>query len=280
LIVFEWAEQRLARLLRVPPEPDPPPGAASSLRVFRAAPNFYRLNVATWSVVQGVALFGALALLGVTFGFAHVGVTVNDQSYTLVDLVPLALEQIGAVEAADRELPAAAWVILAAELSAVALILVQAPLTFLAVRLNYRMRWYMVTDRSLRIREGVWSLREMTMTFANIQQLTIDQNIVQRLLGIADLKVRTAGGGSAAGEAGGHDSGSAAMHVAWIRGVDRAHEIRSIILDRLRGLKDAGLGDLDEERGAATSSSESPAVLAAAQLLLEEAKLLRTTVSN
>ena len=53
------------------------------------------------------------------------------------------------------------------------------PLTFALVRLDYELRWYIVTDRSLRIREGVTSLRESTMTFANIQHIAVRQGPLQ-----------------------------------------------------------------------------------------------------
>ena len=63
------------------------------------------------------------------------------------------------------------------------------------MRLDYEQRWYVVTDRSLRLRTGVWSVREMTMSFANLQQITVTQGPLQRLLGLADVRFQSAGGG-------------------------------------------------------------------------------------
>src|SRR5690606_27052136 len=40
------------RALRIPPEPQPPAGAPGSLRVFRAAPAFYRLRLIQWGFRQ------------------------------------------------------------------------------------------------------------------------------------------------------------------------------------------------------------------------------------
>ena len=71
----------------------------------------------------------------------------------------------------------------------------QAALTYFSLRLNYEMRWYKVTDRSLRIRAGVWNVHEMTMTFANVQNISITQGPLERLFGISDVRVETAGGG-------------------------------------------------------------------------------------
>jgi hypothetical protein len=93
----------------------------------------------------------------------------------------------------------------------------------------------------------------MTMTYANIQDISVTQGPLQRLFGIADLKVVTAGGGGG-GEARQHQGTLFDMHTGYFRGVDNAPEIRDLMLDRLRRLRDAGLGDLDDA-GAASSTS-------------------------
>ena len=72
--MFESLQDRMRRFLRVPPEPDPPLGEPSSLRIFRAAPGFLRYRLLAWAWKQiagltgllfGVAFFqGALAKFG------------------------------------------------------------------------------------------------------------------------------------------------------------------------------------------------------------------------
>ena len=143
------------------------------------------------------------------------------------------------------------------------------------------MRWYIVTDRSMRIREGITSIREMTMTYANVQNLTIRQGPLQRLLRISDLRVRTAGGGSdEEGEDNEEKGGS--MHIGYFRGVEDAHEIRDSILTRLKQLNDAGLGDPDDDRlaPAPATASVGAEVLGAARDLLGEARALRHSLSR
>src|SRR5208337_4922580 len=98
------------------------------------------------------------------------------------------------------------------------------------VRLEYEKRWYVVTDRSLRIREGVVTVREMTVNFANIQNIAISQGPIQRLLAIADVRVDTAGGGRQSEARGASEN----LHTAWFRGVNDANEIRELIQQRLR----------------------------------------------
>jgi len=161
----------------------------------------------------------------------------------------------------------------------------QLPVTLLLVRLDYLMRWYLVTDRSLRIREGLRTVRERTMTFANIQNLSIRQGPLQRLLGIADLHVCTAGGG------GGQDSGSGTeddsggdkgLHLAVFRGIDNAEEVRDLVLGHLRAARSSGIGDPDEapEAGAETRFPRARNLHPAVAALRREAEQLRAAVAE
>lgn len=232
---------------KVPPEPAAPAGSSGSVRVFRAAPNFYKLNLLKWGLGQASVLTAILFVL----------------------VISLVVPPQRSVTFALAILSSAALVIA----------LFQMPFTYFVLRLDYEMRWYIVTDRSLRIRHGVVNVREMTMTFANIQQMTIRQGPLQRILGIADLQVQTAGGGSSGGGegAGAHQHGSGeSMHVGYFRGVDNAQAIRDLILERLRHHRDAGLGDPDDgAREQTTAAQTDSPVLAAARGVLEEARALR-----
>ena len=95
-------------------------------------------------------------------------------------------------------------------------------------------------------------------------------------LGIADIEVRTAGGGGPSSDA--NESGGADMHLAYFRGVDNANEIRDSILARVRQLRDSGLGDPDaDERPVAQLSS---AAVSSARSLLEEVQALRRSFAG
>jgi len=147
--------------------------------------------------------------------------------------------------------------------------LLQLPISLGVTMLDYEMRWYILSDRALRVREGILSVREQTMTFANIQQVGIRQGPLQRYLGIADVHVTSAGGGGARSESGGVGSG---MHDVYFRGVDNAPEIREAIRRRAHLHRDAGLGDPDDHRHDAPDLSPA---LAAAGALLAEVRALR-----
>lgn len=231
----------LLELLRVPSRPDPPPGAAGSLRTFRASNRFYQYEVFVWLLTQVGGLVGLL------FGASVVATIPPDT----------------AARTLFSWLEIAAWIAYGLNL----------PVTFYLVRLDYQMRWYMVTDRSLRIREGILRVREKTMTFANIQNLSVRQGPLQRILRIEDLEVQTAGGG--ASRQGQEAEVGDAMHVAKFRGVDNAEEIRELIRIGMKRHRDSGLGDPDEP-----VRDDGNGAVVAARSVLEEVKRLREALSR
>ncbi len=235
-------------LLRVPPEPQAPLGAPGSMQLFRAAPGFFRYRLLSWGIGQAGALVGLVA--GVVFL----------QSFA-----------------------AGFWPLAVIEGLGIAFFLVQLPVSFLLIALDYEYRWYMVTDRSLRIREGVNKVQEKTMTFSNIQNVSIRQGPLQRLFGISDVEVRTAGGGDAA--PGNQQQGMADnLHLGYFRGVDNAAEIRDAILAHLKRLRSAGLGDPGDPDEPAVGKPEGGSPGADGQLLdagrevLAEVRALRQVV--
>lgn len=206
------------RLMRVPHDPSPPPG--SPPRVFRAAKNYFVFRAILWVV-------GNLALLTVLIWLFIVA------AYYIPD-----------------DAPPAASRILGASSGFVALILaIRLTLGYAVMRLDYELRWYMISDRAIRIREGIVTVKEKTIALANIQNTVINQGPLQRLLGIADVEVRTAGGGSASpGKKG--EQMAEPMHIGYFRGVDNAPQLREIILEGVRRHRDAGLGDPEDPVGA------------------------------
>ena len=159
----------------------------------------------------------------------------------------------------------------------IVLYFVQIPFTYAMARLDFELRWYIVTDRSLRIRAGLTSVQESTMSFANLQQVVVTQGPLQRLLGIADVRVQSAGGG------GDHQPGRAgdSLHTGVFHGVENAPQIRDLILERLRQFRETGLGDPDEKvtTRAVMAVTAPDDAIAAAQELLDEARALRRAVT-
>jgi membrane protein YdbS with pleckstrin-like domain len=111
---------------------------------------------------------------------------------------------------------------------------------YVAIHLRYDTTWYVLTHRSLRIRRGIWVIQETTITFENIQNVSVDSGPLERLFGIANVIVDTAGGGSVKTSHGGEVPNP---HRGKIEGIDNAPEIRDLILRRLRLSRSSGLGD-------------------------------------
>ena len=248
--MLEPLEKALQQWLRVPSEPEAPAGSEGSVKVFRAARGFFHYGLLSWGVRQAFLLFG-------------IGVGLISVRFMPLDDIP-GWDLI--------------WLI---ELLTLAGLVLQMPVTFLLVALDYRYRWYLVTDRSLRIREGIWQIQERTMTFSNIQNISIRQGPIQRFFGIADLEVRSAGGGGQSSGAPQHQAIMENLHVGYFRGVDDPEEIRDIILRHLRQLKASGLGDPDEpvtDDGETEGLRPQAPVLAAARELLGEVRRLRVAL--
>lgn len=201
--MYEWLKGIVLPLLRIEDsEPHPPAGHGPNdvLRVERADPGFLRLKLFQWSLYAAV---WSLAVVVVST------LLLIADARLLLLVIPLLL-----------------------------FALAKAATLYVTMRLDYEMRWYVITDRSLMIREGVWNTKEITLTFANAQNVRVTQGPLERFFGFSTVEIETAGGGS--GEHGG------SPHCARLRGLAKPQEVRDLILDRLRGLKTAGLGDPDD----------------------------------
>jgi membrane protein YdbS with pleckstrin-like domain len=124
---------------------------------------------------------------------------------------------------------------------ALALAIVPLILGYLAIHLRYDTTWYVLSRRSLRIRSGIWTINEATITFENIQNVTVESGPIERCFSIGNVMVDTAGGGSGGQKS--HSKGSDNAHRGILAGVSNASEIRQLILSRLSQSKVTGLGD-------------------------------------
>jgi hypothetical protein len=254
----------LLRWLRVPPEPHLPAGDPSTARVFRAAENYWRLKLGLWIARQisglGALIFATVLLRSASWFQALAEGTFDPKAGGFVAISILLF----------RIFEPMAWVVF----------WIQLPFSYQLARLEYELRWYIVTDRAARLREGIWSLNEMTLTLANVQDISIKQGPLQRLLGIADVELRTAGGSDPAAGAGKHHGGGPNLHLAKFKAVDNAEMIRDLVRERMRHARGAGLGDPeDHHHDDAPSTVPVPASSAALEQALrqvrEQSRLLR-----
>ncbi len=147
------------------------------------------------------------------------------------------------------------WLGVILALPALALAVIPDVVAYVALHLRFDTTWYVMSDRSIRIRRGIWVIRETTITFENVQNVKVSQGPLQRRFGIANLVVETAGAAAAAGK--GH---ARVGNQGVIEGVSNAAALRDRILARLRATRTAGLGD-EDDRGGAALSAEHLAVL-------------------
>lgn len=177
------------------------------------------------------------------------------------------------------------WGILAANhmgwamaLLPVALVIAFLPdvLAYVSIHLKYDTTWYVVSDRTLRIRRGVVTTTEMTITFENVQNVKVEQGPVERKFGIGRVIVETAGVSSGGGPKGGGTSANQAI----LLGIDDLEGMKARILQHVRRSKSAGLGDERLPRhdpAHPTAPAWTPDHLAALRDIADEARLLRTS---
>lgn len=122
---------------------------------------------------------------------------------------------------------------------------------YVAVHLRVDSTWYVISDRSMRLRRGIWFLHETTITFENVQDVAVSQGPIERYFGIAHVTVKTAGGG-------GGQPGQAGGHLGLLEGLDNAHHVRDLILSRIRASRAAGLGDERSLPGNASAGPQTP----------------------
>jgi uncharacterized membrane protein YdbT with pleckstrin-like domain len=224
-------------LLRLPSGPPTPPPGGSVVRTFNPSRRYlhYRL-IGVW-IGAGIFFAGAVGL-AVGSLFDRPGLLVGAGVLALIDLVILVV-------------------------------------SYVINRLEFEMRYYILTDRSVRIREGVIFLRESTLTFANVQNLRIKKGPIQQLFGIADVLVDTAGG--AGGKKDAEGKGMEIGHRGKIQGIENPTEIRDLVLGLLKKYRDAGLGDPEDAARAAAAADDSMDVL---RDVLVEVKALRAVLTR
>ena len=241
--MLDWARNRVLTALRVPPAPKAPDGSPESLLIFRAGKNFFYLQFVQWFMQILGVIVGVFALYAFTWKY--------------VQMAP-------------------AWVhymVITGEVLGLLGVAFASPFTFLAMKWQYELRWYIVTDRSLRIRRGVWEVEELTMTFANIQEIRVQAGPVQKLLGLADVEVHAAGGGAV----GKH--GEQRSHKALFEGVDNANTIRDLLVERLREYREMGLGEKPNLPVTSTIDAQSD-MLSGLQAVRDEAVNLRLALQK
>ena len=199
----------IAWLLRIPSEPaEIPVDSGELIRIFHPSPNWLRLKRVqiilgtSAALLVNVAVFFGQMMMGDSFNFS---VSLFDWSNISLLLAPL--------------------------------FLLAGLFRLITLRLQYDCTWYVLTERALRIRRGLIVIQETTITYANIQNISLQQGPVERLFSLSNIKVETAGGG------GGDSKGDALGHSGQIQGVEDAELLRDLMMDQVRLHRSGGLGE-------------------------------------
>ncbi len=238
--------EALARRLDVPREPPPlPPGRHEWANSFRPSERYFRYLKLRY-------LIGAALLTLVVGGVLLVSIVSLHRS----DATGLAL-----FLTLFLALPLFAWMVVG----------------YMVIRLQFDTTWYVMTDRALRIRSGIWTIREQTVTLDNAQNIRVRRGPLQRMLGIGDVAVETASAGTT------DQHGNTSPHTVVVAGVDDPVAIRDRIISRMRSARGTGLGDgggTDTGPGESDSAESTapvawtPAHLAVLREIREEALAL------
>ncbi len=228
--VYRGIWKRLVRWFRIPDQPpELPAGTGQNVQAFRPSEGFLgylKFQFWIWLVVSDVVLIGLWIALIVA------------QPMIGLLITPLAL----------------------------AIIILPDVAIYIAIHLRYDTTWYLLSDRSLRIRRGIWLIHETTLTYNNIQNVKVTQGPLERYFGISNVMVETAGGGSSP------ETGGMGPHVGRIEGIDNAEEIRNLIMSRCKLAMDSGLGDPDDAGQSTKRGGWSPQHVA---VLREIAEVVR-----
>jgi membrane protein YdbS with pleckstrin-like domain len=186
-----------------------------------------KLNTTPPHLPEGVALVRHLKPADAWLGLRY--------AYVLFRTLPtlLGLSFVLVVSTAAPKMPPPAKIVIGVVMG---LTVVGLLLALVTARIDFELRHYLVGDRSLRVSHGAFIRREVTLSYANVQNLEVLQGPLERLFNIKSLMVSTAGGGEQA-------PGQASTHQVVLAGISDADAVRTLILDMVKGQRDQGLGE-------------------------------------
>jgi membrane protein YdbS with pleckstrin-like domain len=232
-VLYDLLKEPLLRLLRAPLDPPQAPlGSPESVRVFRASPRHLALELVLHFTSMATALGFEVAFWAISPGPAT--------------------RMLGALVSSG----------------VLATTFMLTVVRYFLIRLDYDMRFYVVTDRSLRIRRGALKIEESTYTFANVQNLTLRQGPLESLFGLTHLHIDTAGGNMPSRNA---NASNVMDHRGRLDGIDgpTARELRDQIISRIKTHSGAGLGDPEARRSARDATAEQARTRVLAQIVDE-----------
>ncbi len=139
------------------------------------------------------------------------------------------------------------------------------PILMLVLYFRYHTLRYEVDAEGITMRWGILFRREVSLTYARIQDIHLTSNVIERWLGLAKIQVQTA-------------SGSASAELT-IEGLDYYQAMRDFLYARMRGAREHGR--VTPSIGATPSESgDADPLTATLREIAAELRALRTTMSD
>ena len=113
------------------------------------------------------------------------------------------------------------------------------PVIYLPLWFKYRTLRYRFDDDGVSMSWGQFFQKETYLTYRRIQDIQVTRGLIQRRLGLADLQLQTASGGSGA--------------EMKIEGVCNPDRLRDFLYERMRGAQGVDPGRVDSRGGAPRS---------------------------
>lgn len=133
------------------------------------------------------------------------------------------------------------------------------PLIYLSFR--YRTMRYELDDEGISMRWGILFRREISLTYARIQDIHLTSNILERWLGLARIQIQTA-------------SASAAAEMT-LEGLHEFEAVRDFLYSKMRGVREASGSSVRAE-----NAHESGGLAAALREVAEELHAVRQALEN
>jgi len=220
--VYRGVWRVLTDLFRVPQTPPTLPAAPGEhVDAFRPAPQFLRLLKLLFWIW--------LALIDVAIFIVWLAIAIEEPRAGALLAVPALL-----------------------------LALVPDIVAYVAIHLRYDTTWYVMSERSLRCRRGIWIITEHTITFENVQNVAVRSGPIERLFGLATLVVETAGSDGAA------EGKTSIGNRAIVEGITNADALRVKVMAQVEKSRGAGLGEervAEHTRAASMWTAEHVALL-------------------
>jgi membrane protein YdbS with pleckstrin-like domain len=141
------------------------------------------------------------------------------------------------------------------------------PFVLLALWFRYRTLRYAFDEEGISMRWGILFRREISLTYARIQDIHLTSNVLERWLGLARIQIQTA-------------SGNAGAEMT-IEGLPSHEAIRDFLYGRMRGARGAAplpAGAAAARVGAGTGASEDAELAATLREVAAELRALRAEV--